>query len=114
MKRICLFAGYDRDGIVDDYVIYYIKHLAEFADVFYYADCDMKAEELRKLDGIVKGAYAKRHGKYDFGSWGELMKIIGFDNKCVVLLNVHDEKKIMYKSAISTIKEDKYVRDKEE
>ncbi len=79
MKRICLFAGYDRDGIVDDYVIYYIKHLAEFADVFYYADCDMKAEELRKLDGIVKGAYAKRHGKYDFGSWGELMKIIGFD-----------------------------------
>ena len=79
MKRICLFAGYDRDGIIDDYVVNYLKSLTEFADVYYFADCDMKAGELEKLKPVVCGAYAKRHGRYDFGSWGELMKLIGFE-----------------------------------
>lgn len=56
----------------------------------------------------------QRVAVFTMKGYKESGKIIGFDNKCVVLLNVHDEKKIMYKSAISTIKEDKYVRDKEE
>ena len=79
MKRICLFAGYDRDGIIDDYVVYYLKKLAEYADIYYFADCKMKTGELDKLAGFVKASYAERHGRYDFGSWGELMKLIGFE-----------------------------------
>lgn len=77
-KRICLFAAYDKDAIIDEYVVYYIKELAKFADVYYYADSDMSAQELGKLDGIVKYAKAQRHGKYDFGSWSEIIKDIGW------------------------------------
>ena len=33
MKRICLFAGYDSNNIIHDYVIYYLKELSTVADV---------------------------------------------------------------------------------
>ena len=29
MKRLCVFAHWDRDNIIDDYVIYYLKALKE-------------------------------------------------------------------------------------
>lgn len=80
MKTVCLFAGYDKNGIIDDYVIYYIKKLSEFADVYYYGDFDAKVGELKKIEKYVKESYAKRHGKYDYGSWGELIKKIGWKN----------------------------------
>ena len=32
MKRIALFAHYDRDGIIDDYVIYYLRGLTRVAE----------------------------------------------------------------------------------
>lgn len=77
MKRLCLFAGFDKDGLIDDYVVYYVKALSEFCDVYYYGDFEAQKGELNKLKGITKAAYAKRHRKYDFGSWQELVKKLG-------------------------------------
>lgn len=71
-RRICLFAGYDKNGKIYDYVIYYLKQLSEYCDIFYLADCDMKAEQLDRIKPYVKNAWAKRHGKYDWGSYSEL------------------------------------------
>lgn len=79
IKRICLFAGFDKNNIVQDYVIYYLKNLAEFAEIHYMADCEMPACELEKLAPYVKSAHAFRHCKYDFGSWQELIHILGWD-----------------------------------
>ncbi|MEP5762701.1 MAG: CDP-glycerol glycerophosphotransferase family protein [Litoreibacter sp.] len=73
-KRACLFAGYDPEGRIDEYVLIYLKELAKHADVFYLADCEMHETELAKLEGIVKGAWAKRHGAYDFGSYSLLAR----------------------------------------
>ena len=79
-KRACLFAGYDPDGKIDDYVIIYLKELARHADVFYLADCEMHETELAKLDGIVKCAWSQRHGAYDFGSYSLLAReLVGWD-----------------------------------
>lgn len=79
-KRACLFAGYDPDGLIDEYVIIYLKELAKHSDVFYLADCDMPRSELAKLDGIAAGAWAKRHGAYDFGSYSALARdLVGWD-----------------------------------
>jgi rhamnosyltransferase len=80
MKRVCLFAGYDSRGIIQDYVVYYIQQMAQLADVYYMADCELQEGELEKLQPYVKGAYAYRHAKYDFGSWAELMnKHVGWE-----------------------------------
>ncbi len=79
MKRICLFAGYSSNNTIEDYVIYYLKALSENSDVYYYCDSDLPDSELRKISPYVKASYAKRHKKYDFGSWQELVRAIGRD-----------------------------------
>lgn len=80
VKRICLFAGYDPDGLVDDYVIDYLRALSAHADVYYLADCVMQDGELLKLRGIVRDAWAGRHQRYDFGSYSLLANsLVGWD-----------------------------------
>ena len=79
MKRICLFAGYDNKNIIHDYVVYYIKELSTVADVYYMADNEISEHEKAKITPYVKGAYGFNHKKYDFGSWQELIKIIGWE-----------------------------------
>ena len=79
MKRLCLFVGYDCKNEIDDYVVYYVKKMAEIADVYYYGDFECQQNELKKLAPYCKKYFAKRHRKYDFGSWQELINIIGKD-----------------------------------
>lgn len=80
IKRICLFSAYDVHGIVDDYVIDYLKELSKFADIYYLADSEMQPGELNKLANLTKGAWAIRHGEYDFGSYSRLARdLVGWD-----------------------------------
>lgn len=79
VKRLCLFAAYSGIGRVEDYAIYYVKAMSELADVYYMADCSMNKDELDKLQPYVKDAVGFRHGKYDFGSWQELINKLGYD-----------------------------------
>lgn len=78
-KRICLLAGFHAQGKIADYVLYYVRALAQLADVYYWADCTVAPEELAKLTPYVKGAWARRHGKYDFGSWQEIIRQLGWE-----------------------------------
>ena len=78
-KNLCLFAGYDKNGLVDDYVLHSISSFSKFCDVYYCADCEMKPESLDRLKPFVKKSFAHRHKKYDFGSWSELIKHIGWE-----------------------------------
>ena len=68
-RRVCLFAAYDIDGVVDDYVVAYLRDLSRFADVYYLADGHIPDGELAKLAPHTKGAWSRPHGPYDFGSW---------------------------------------------
>ena len=74
VRRACLFAGFDLDGVIDEAVVLLLTELARHADVFYLCDGYLPPEELRKLDGIVAGAWAVRHGAYDFGSYSLLAR----------------------------------------
>jgi hypothetical protein len=78
--RICLFAGFDPHGVVDEYVVAYVEELSRHADVYYLADGYMESAELDKLAHCVKGAWAQSHGAYDFGSYSILAKdLVGWD-----------------------------------
>jgi len=80
IRRICLFAGYDPHGVIDEYVIEYLKEISKFADIFYLSDCRMQAGETAKLNGIVKQAWHIRHGEYDFGSYARLARdLVGWE-----------------------------------
>lgn len=79
-KRICLFAGYDQDGLIDDYVIKIIKELAKHSDIYYLADSNIPREELEKINPYVKQSWAFRHGEYDFGSYMRLCRyLVGWE-----------------------------------
>ena len=79
-RRVCLFAGYDIDGLVDDYVVAAISELSRFADVFYLADGYVSETELAKLAPYTKGAWSQVHGAYDFGSAALLAETyVGWD-----------------------------------
>ena len=69
MKRLAIFAGYDKDNIIDDYVLFYLKELNKLADIIYIADCEMPETELNKIKDYTIKAISERHGEYDFGSY---------------------------------------------
>ena len=67
--RLFLFAGFDKDCIIDDALIYYAKHLSKYGDVILCMDCDCKKSEIEKIKKYTIHTIAKRHGEYDFGSY---------------------------------------------
>ena len=69
MNRLAIFAGYDKDNIIDDYVVYYIKELKKIADIIYVSDCDMLESELAKISEYCIHIINGRHEEYDFGSY---------------------------------------------
>jgi CDP-glycerol glycerophosphotransferase (TagB/SpsB family) len=79
-RRVCLFAAYDIDGVVDDYVVAYLRDLSRFADVFYLADGFIPDDELAKLAPYTRGAWSRPHGAYDFGSLSILAgELVGWE-----------------------------------
>lgn len=81
VRRVCLFAGYDAHGQIDDYVIELITEISRHADVYYLADSVIQDHELKKLEHITLGAWAFRHGEYDFGSYARLaLQLVGWEH----------------------------------
>ena len=76
MKRIAIFAHFDCDNIVDDYVIAYLKEIKKFTtEVIFSSDCNLPNQEIQKLEGICSKVIAKKHGEYDFGSHKRILEI---------------------------------------
>ncbi|MEE3003308.1 MAG: rhamnan synthesis F family protein, partial [Pseudomonadota bacterium] len=69
MKRLAVFAAHDPDGIIDDYILYYLTELAKVADVVFVCDHVLVEAELNKVKTLCKYVIAKRHLEYDFGSY---------------------------------------------
>ncbi len=68
MKRVAIFAHYDKDNIVDDYVIYYLKALKTVCDDIIFVSCNQVINK-SVLDGIVACVIDEKHNEYDFGSY---------------------------------------------
>ena len=70
MKRAAVFAHYDKDNIIDDYVVYYLKALKQICKNVIFVSCgELQIEEKEKLNGIADYIIAERHDEYDFGSY---------------------------------------------
>ena len=68
-SRLFLFAGYDKDNIVADSLIYYVQALSQHGDVIVCMDNELTLKELQKIKPYTIHATATRHGEYDFGSY---------------------------------------------
>jgi len=70
-KRLFLFAGYDKDGVIDITLMHYLRSLSALGDIILVMDCNVSDTELAKLSEIpnILHVSAARHGEYDFGSY---------------------------------------------
>ena len=68
MNRVVVFAHYDKDDIVDDYVIYYLKALKKIASDIIFVSCNPILNK-EKLNGIATKIIDEKHDEYDFGSY---------------------------------------------
>lgn len=70
MKRIAVFAHFDKDNIIDDYVVYYLKELKKnFETIIFVSDSDLSKSETDKIVELVDYIQAYHHGEYDWGSY---------------------------------------------
>lgn len=78
MDRVAIFAHYDRDGLIDQHVLYYLRGLNAVADrVLFVSDCELAHSEAAKLAGVAELVAVGRHGEYDFGSWKRGLAYLG-------------------------------------
>jgi len=93
-KRLAVFASYDRNGIVHDFVVNYLKKLRAVADtVVFVADNTADEKERAKLNGLADIAIFEPHGEYDFGSYKRginLAREKGLSDGCDELLLCND------------------------
>ena len=70
-KRLFIFAGYDKDCIVDATLLHYLRSLSELGDIIFTMDCNLPENEINKVKNIknVLSVTATNHGEYDFGSY---------------------------------------------
>lgn len=69
-KRLAIFASFNKDGIIKESVVYYIKNLKEIADgIIFVTDNPVIESELKKIEKYITIAKCSRHNEYDFGSY---------------------------------------------
>jgi len=70
MKRVAVFASYNKEGIIATFVVHFLKELKkEVDDIIFIADNEIRPNEDYKLKDIVTYIQCERHACYDFGSY---------------------------------------------
>lgn len=68
--RYCVFASYNKDGIISDAVLFYLKELNKITDgIVLIADNNVNSDEIKKIENLTIYSEFKPHGEYDFGSY---------------------------------------------
>lgn len=91
-RRITVFAHYDKDNIIDDYVINYLKGLKEVSEsLIFVSDGELSDFEKSKLCGLADFVIAEKHGEYDFGSYKRgVLKVKEQNLTCEELILAND------------------------
>ena len=70
MKRICIFSIYDREGIIDEYVLYYLNSLKQVANrIVIVINGNISSIEKKKLDLITNEVFVRENKGYDAGAY---------------------------------------------
>lgn len=70
MRRVAIFASYNKKGIIATYVVHFLKELKkEVNDIIFVADNEVSPDEEDKIKDIVTYSLCERHACYDFGSY---------------------------------------------
>ncbi len=80
MRRAVLFSFYDDQGIIDDYVVYFLKELRKFSDrTLFYSNGPLATGAEAALRGIVDEIIIRKNEGFDVWAHKEGLENIGFD-----------------------------------
>jgi lipopolysaccharide biosynthesis protein len=90
--RICIFAHFDQESLVRDYVVYYLSALKfeGFEIVFISTAERMEPAELEKIKEITCKRIIRKNIGYDFGSWKTGIQFIENYQNCEQLVFAND------------------------
>jgi rhamnosyltransferase len=89
-RRLCVFAHFDRQNVVDEYVHYYLSSLRPLVTTMVFVStARLGADDLARLNDTCDRTLVRENAGYDFGSWQAGLDACAdaFDYDEVVLCN---------------------------
>lgn len=81
MRRLVIFSHFDKDCIIDDYVVLYLKNLKKIAnDIHFVSNCTLGELELTKITPFVQSITLRKNTGHDFGAWKEVILTISLSH----------------------------------
>ena len=69
-SRVCIFSHFDKDNIIDDYVIYYLDNLSKNMNIIFVSTSSvLSSYEINKIKQYCHHIIVKENYGYDFGAW---------------------------------------------
>lgn len=79
-KRICFFVHYDKDQMISEEDLLYLKELKKVAnEIVFITNSGVIEDEKLKLNGITELLYSRENVGYDFGAWKDGLKWYGYE-----------------------------------
>jgi lipopolysaccharide biosynthesis protein len=81
-RRICIFSFYDPQGIVDDYVVFFLRKLGEFAGtILFYSNGALSRDSEIKLRGVVDDVVLRPNVGFDVMAYKEGLERIEYNRE---------------------------------
>jgi lipopolysaccharide biosynthesis protein len=82
VRRFCIFFFYDAQGIVDDYIVYFLQKLGEFADgIVFYSNGPLSRDSEIKLQGVVDDVVIRSNVGFDVSAYKEGLERIEYNRE---------------------------------
>ena len=79
-RRLCIYFFYDKDGIVDDYVVYYIQSMQEFfSEICVVVNGFLTEEARKKIDPVCQRLIIRKNKGFDSWAYKEALESYGFE-----------------------------------
>lgn len=75
-KRLCLYAHYDKDQIIDNHVVFQLKQYRELFDTTIFVSTSCKPEELERVTAFTDQQIIRANDGYDFLSWRTALECV--------------------------------------
>ncbi|MEP4101977.1 glycosyltransferase, partial [Paraglaciecola sp.] len=67
---LTFFSHYDKDGLIEDYIVEYLKRISGFSDIIFIStSCEISDQNLSEIYNYVNHIIVKENVGYDFGAW---------------------------------------------
>lgn len=79
-RRLCIYFFYDKDGIVDDYVVYYLQSMQEFfSEICVVVNGFLTEEARKKIESVCQRLIIRENKGFDSWAYKEALESYGFE-----------------------------------